>query len=497
MKHHFFALSALLIVSSSLRAVNFDPNTRYSKELINSRMTEWNNKTKTVGFPNDNSTNGKTTPSTAASWDYVPGVVAKGILEAWSYYQDQTWAEAWYNGLAKWASGKTAPTGGGSLDDLNCAKVFFTLYDGAKAGGKFANATNASAYLTQLSNAATGLKAHKSSYSISGTGTTADGGWYHKSSYTNQMWCDGAYMGPALLAQILDYQQQVANDGDNNTNITCALTWNDVMTQFTASWTPLWDNDKKLLWHAFSTDKSSGGADGWEFASDQTPIGGGYHSAEYWSRADGWYILALVDVLEAMEHCDMKGTTNFTTIQGYLTDLATGLIARQDATTGCWYQLLQYGSDKCAKQGTDATGSSTYTNVSSGGTFCNYLESSGSCLITAALLKALRLGYLTGDTYKNAAKRGYEGIVSQFIQGTAGNYTISTSCESAGLSKDRNGSAAYYLIGRDVPVNDNTEGKVFGAFLMAAVEYERAYLPIGSASDEMASNCKCLNLTLQ
>jgi hypothetical protein len=59
---------------------------------------------------------------------------------------------------------------------------------------------------------------------------------------------------------------------------------------------------------------------------------------------------------------------------------------------------------------------------------------------------------------------------------TAG-YDITSSCQSAGLSKDRNGTAAYYLIGKDVPIQDNTEGKVLGAFLMAAVEYERAYPP--------------------
>ena len=51
--------------------------------------------------------------------------------------------------------------------------------------------------------------------------------------------------------------------------------------------------------------------------------------------------------------------------------------------------------------------------------------------------------------------------------------TITSSCQSAGLSKDRNGTAAYYLIGKDVPIQDNTEGKVLGPFLMAAVEYEK------------------------
>ena len=104
------------------------------------------------------------------------------------------------------------------------------------------------------------------------------------------------------------------------------------------------------------------------------------------------------------------------------------------------------------------------------GTQCNYLESSASCLITAALLKGSRLGLID---HAEAGKRGYEGIIRQFVRGEKGNYTITSSCQSAGLSKDRNGTAAYYLIGKDVPIQDNCEGKVLGAFLMAAVEYER------------------------
>ena len=59
------------------------------------------------------------------------------------------------------------------------------------------------------------------------------------------------------------------------------------------------------------------------------------------------------------------------------------------------------------------------------------------------------------------------------VQSTKKILTITGSCQSAGLSKDRWGNAAYYLIGKDVPIQDNTEGKVLGAFLMAAAEYER------------------------
>lgn len=486
MKRNLFLVAIwvlLLCAPQTAKAVTFDPTVRYSKEVINARMTSWKNKDSRVGFPNANSTNGSTTPGTAASWDYVPGVVAKGILDCWAYYQDSTWAAAWYEGLSTWALSKTAKNTGGSLDDLNCTKVFFGIYDGCKSGGKYENSTNATYCMTQLGRGADGLEAHNSSYSISGTSSSADGGWYHKSNYGNQMWCDGAYMGPALLAQLLAY------------GVETTLTWTDVITQFTASWNGLWDEDTDLLWHCFSTDKSTGGAGGWVYADGQPKIGGGYHSAEYWGRANGWYIMALVDVLEAMDKAGKTGDADYLIIKGYLEKLAAGLVARQDPTTGCYYQLLKYGTEKCATQGVDATGSSTYKNVSSGGTQCNYLESSGSCLITGALQKALRLGYLSGSTYVNAAKTGYEGIITQFLSGSAGSYQLTSSCQSAGLGSDRNGSAAYYLIGKDVPIQNDSEGKVLGAFLMAAVEYERAYPPAAAAEDT-GGECRCLRVTI-
>ena len=481
-KNLFFATLILFVACApqQAKAVTFDPSVRYSQEVINARMTSWKNKDNRVGFPNANSTNGSKSPGTPATWDYVPGVVAKGILDCWEFYQDSAWADAWYQGLSSWALDQTATNKGGSLDNLNCTKVFFGVYDGAtKSGGKFENSTNATHCMTQMGRGADGLEAHNASYSISGTSSTADGGWYHKSNYGNQMWCDGAYMGPALLAQLLAY------------GVSTTLTWADVMTQFTASWNGLWDEETDLLWHCFSTDKSTGGASGWVYAPDQPKIGGGYHSAEYWGRANGWYIMALVDVLEAMDKAGKTGDADYLIIKGYLEKPAAGLVARQDATTGCWYQLLPYNDSKCATQGVDATGSSTYKNVSSGGTQCNYLESSGSCLITAALLKGTRLGYISQAA---AGKKGYEGIIRNFLSGSAGSYEITKSCQSAGLGSDRNGSAAYYLIGKDVPIQNDSEGKVLGPFLMAAVEYERAYPP--AAAEPAGGECRCLRVNI-
>ncbi len=504
---------------SDVRNAN-EMRTGYSRAMINDRMSGWYNKDACVGFPNANSTNGVVQPETAATWDYVPGVVAKGILDVWSLYRDSAWADAWYEGLAEWAESDACVAHaaqmmkGGILDDLNCAKVYIGLYEGAKPGGRFENAERAAFYMAQMRRAAKGLEEHKALYSIKcevpsdqvpstkedSYEPAVNGGWMHKAtddptkSYWGQMWCDGAYMGPALLAQLL---VTGACEGTN-------LGWNDVYDQFYASWPYLWDEEKKLPYHVLFTDVTTNrnGKAIYEaghlypcrdhLPSDEVPSTI-YHSEEYWGRAAGWYILALVDVLEAY----MKGLSdegqctkelpqaqNFDELRDMLTKLADGLVARQDKETGCWYQLLQYGPEKCATQGVDATGSDKYTNVSEGGTQCNYLESSASCLITAALLKGSRLGLID---HAEAGKKGYEGILRTFVRqvpsddkvpsdkvpSTKKILTITSSCQSAGLSKDRWGNAAYYLIGKDVPIQDNTEGKVLGAFLMAAAEYER------------------------
>ena len=288
-----------------------------------------------------------------------------------------------------------------------------------------------------------------------------------RESYWGQMWCDGAYMGPALLAQLLTLDACEGTD----------LGWNDVYAQFEASWPYLWDAEKRLPYHVLFTDiETNKNARALYEAGHLYPCAldsSIYHSEEYWGRAAGWYILALVDAMEAYLRNLLPGEdtgAHFENMQEMLTDLADGLVARQDPETGCWYQLLQYDNTQCATQGIDDTGSAKYSNVEAGGSQCNYLESSASCLITAALLKGSRLGLIDQT---EAGKRGYEGIVKQFLRGESGNYNLLSSCQSAGLSKDRNGTAAYYLIGKDVKIQDDTEGKVLGAFLMAAVEYER------------------------
>lgn len=93
--------------------------------------------------------------------------------------------------------------------------------------------------------------------------------------------------------------------------------------------------------------------------------------------------------------------------------------------------------------------------------------------------------------YKIIAKNAFEGLVNNYTYlDNNGDMQIWGSCKSAGLGGDkdtalkgaekyRDGSKEYYLLGNDVPMvkqsEGKTEGKVLGGFIMAATEYERAY----------------------
>ena len=280
------------------------------------------------------------------------------------------------------------------------------------------------------------------------------GGWFHKSTdYTDQMWCDGQYMGPALLAQIIKHNGKNNNISDND--------WDIVAKQFNITWEQLYDKNTDLLYHGFTANPGDNASTAWAGISKENGI---YHSASFWGRANAWYFLALVDVLEAMP----TDNTNYNTLKGYLTTLAVGIKNKQDATTGCWYQVLD-------KTPASLTG--------------NYLEASCSSIFTAAYLKAIRLGLLDKATYEPVATKAYEGLVNQFmVYDNTDNNTIQLvkSCTSAGLGgkNDRKGDDNYYLNGTDARVVTSsdissnyyyTEGKVLGGFIMAATEYERAY----------------------
>jgi len=475
-------LAAMVLVFTlpqTIQAVTFDASVRYSKLVINSCLYHFKANKTDAGFAQYDATGALVAASESdRGFDYVPGLVAKAVLECVDYYSDSTWAAPWFYSIQAYGEEYYSDTHDGkSLDDLNACKLYFGLYDLTKSGGAFENSTVAGHCTTAKSNALAGLSSHNSTYAISSSTSntfsgddTYTGGWWHKSTYANQLWLDGQYMGPALLAMMVA-------DGLNISG-TAAGDWAIIMNQFNMCWDRLWDSDAKLLYHAFSADPTSDQTTNWADHDDTYATNDHYGvSSEFWGRAAGWYFFALVDILEQMDKAG-KNDADYTTLLNQLEAVADGLLDRQDATTGCWCQLLQYGN------GVTPDGCST----------ANYLESSCSAIFTATLLKGMRLGYLSKSKYETAAKNAYQGFIEQFLQesiGDGNDYGLINCCKSAGLSEDRDGSANYYLSGSDTgKATSYTEGKVLGAFILAATEYERAYM---TASND----CGCLKITVE
>lgn len=450
--------------------VKFNPAVRYSQWAINSRLHDFYGNQKKFGFDYYDNNGNKTLPvvtwykldgktEVTRSFDYVAGLVGKASLEAADFYQDFDWSKPWFYAAQGYATGTHYANTDMTLDNMNAAKMYFPILAGnLKSPDAETVATKA------ISDVIDHMKTYNSTYVIGSeknalNSTNANevqktmfGGWFHKSTdYTDQMWCDGQYMGPALLAQIIKHTGKTNNISDND--------WAIIAKQFSITWAQLYDKTTGLLYHGFTANPGDKASTSWAGISKEEGI---YHSASFWGRANAWYFLALVDILEVMP----TDNTYYDTFKDYLTSLAAGIKKYQDETTGCWYQVM----DKASLPG-------------------NYLEASCSSIFTAGYLKAIRLGLLDKTTYEPIAKKAYEGLVNQFmVYDNTDNSTIQLvhSCTSAGLggSSNRAGDDNYYLTGKDAKVVTSsdptsqyyyTEGKVLGGFIMAATEYERAY----------------------
>ena len=480
-------LSVIGVKADSNGGVKFNPGVRYSQWAINSRLYDFKANTKAFGFAKYNSKGGNLSERNNKEidkLDYVPGLVAKATIEAADYYQGFDWSKPWFLSVKEYgdAYSNSVPNGGGSLDDLNAVKLYIGLFNNTNA-----TKTDKSNYKTAIGLAQEGLVAHNTNNSIqSGTlaGDAVVGGWFHKAAYNNQMWLDGAYMGSALLAQIVNF-----NGTGSSVFGSTTADWDMVFKQLNIVWNMCWNSTDKLMYHAFEanagtgtgTNESKSHAETWAGLNGKTePYT--FHSAAYWGRANAWYLMALVDVLEAMQKAGQESTTNYTTLKQHLADLAAGIAARQDSKTGGWYQVMDDPSFKAT----------SYNGKSS--TASNYIETSATAIFAAAYFKAVRCGLLESTTkydYKIIAKNAFEGLVNNYTYlDNNGDMQIWGSCRSAGLGgegtdykaggkKYRDGSKEYYLLGNDVPMvkqtESITEGKVLGGFIMAATEYERAY----------------------
>lgn len=247
---------------------------------------------------------------------------------------------------------------------------------------------------------------------------TSEGGFWHKKVYPGQMWLDGLYMGQPFYAQ---YAQLFHED----------TAFNDIAKQFILIDRHARDAKSGLYYHGWDETRQQ------KWADKRTGL-----SPNVWGRALGWYGMAMVDALDYFpEHHPGRDS-----IIRILNRFASAVAKVQDAKTGLWYDVPNLPDERG-----------------------NYFEASASSMLVYALAKGVRKGYLPSAFLTNA-KKGYDGILKQFIKTGEGQLDLAGTVSVSGLGGNpyRDGSFAYYMSER-VVVNDP---KGLGAFINAANEIE-------------------------
>jgi len=249
---------------------------------------------------------------------------------------------------------------------------------------------------------------------------TQSGGYWHKKIYPNQIWLDGLYMASPFLAQ---YAKEFN-----------APEWFDeVADEIKLAYKVTLDENSGLLYHAYDESREQKWAD---------PLRG--HSPHFWSRGMGWYMMAIVYVLDLLhkKHRDREYIINI------LNDVSAAVMKIQDPETGLWFQVLDRGGD---------TG--------------NYIEGSGSSMFAYTFAKGAKNGYL-GVEYLTIANDVFDSILEHLVVKTEDGFiTMKSICGACGLGGNpyRDGSYEYYITEK---VIDN-DPKGVAPFIMAAIELDR------------------------
>ena len=297
--------------------------------------------------------------------------------------------------------------------------------------------------------------------------TIADKVFWHKAIYAYQVWLDGIFMGlpyRCLTAPITEgtsskksnhkaqssWQSQAAKP---SVKFKVQSIYDDAVNQLKITYDRTLDPKTGLNRHAYDETRNTFWAD------KETGL-----SQHCWGRAQGWYTMALIEVLDALPEDYARRSE----VIDLLVKDFDAILKWQDQKSGVWYQVM----DSPQREG-------------------NYLESTCSAMFTYALLKAYRKGYV-GAKYRDAGIKAYKGIINNFIRVNADKtISLTNCCSVAGLgpaatpeviaaikevnpkgtvneNKKRNGSYDYYL---SEPIRDN-DAKGVGPFIWASLEME-------------------------
>jgi len=287
-----------------------------------------------------------------------------------------------------------------SLDDINEGRVLFALYE--KTGKQ------------KYRRAAEFLHGQ-----LQAQPRTAEGNYWHKQIYPNQVWLDGIYMAQPFAAL---YEKHFGS-GD----------YADILRQIETVCLRMRDQRTGLYYHGYDASRSVFWADA------QTGC-----SRNFWLRAIGWFSVALADLLEIVPaESDRKR------LAAVFVPLMESIARYADNDTGMYWQVV----DQAGREG-------------------NYLESSGSAMVAYAMLKGARLGVLPKE-YAALGHKTFDGIVNRCLSFRDGELELDGICLVAGLGPEsdhrRDGSYAYYI---SEPVVKN-DAKGVAPLLLCYTEIKR------------------------
>ena len=352
------------------------------------------------------------TPGGKAKWDYTAGLFTLSLLKLNAAAPDARYVAFATNAVGSFISPdgniRTYKPEEFQLDALNSGKTLLALWR---------TVTNPDQ--PRLFYACVNLLAQ-----LDHQPRTPDGGFWHKQRYTNQMWLDGIYMALPFYAAM-------------GTNLKAPeQAYAEVVQQIRLIDEHTYDAKTGLNYH------------GWDAAKIQpwaNPATG--CSSNFWGRAEGWYVMALVDVLDYFPTNHPARAQIIATLQ----KTAAGILKWQDAKTGLWWQVLDQGDRKG-----------------------NYREATASAMFVYALAKGVNHGYLSRENIP-AIKKGYAGIIKNLIKPDGENrWSLTQCCQVAGLGGSptnghyRSGSFDYYV---SEPVVKN-DLKGVGPFVLAGIEMQ-------------------------
>ena len=342
-----------------------------------------------------------------STWNYIDGCMIKAILEMYAITKEDKYLKFADDFIDCKVNADGTIEGYDvnelNIDNVNAGKTLFELFD----------LTGKEKY----------RKAIDLVYSqIEQMPRTAEGNFWHKNIYPNQVWLDGLYMCQPFY---MEYETRF-HDKKN---------YDDIFQQFFNVEKNMRDPKTGLYYHAYDSSRAM-------FWCDKvTGL-----SQNFWLRALGWFSMALLDTLDKADAS--AAGESYEKLKQIFVEIMDAMLKYQDES-GMWYQLPALGGQEP-----------------------NYLETSGSAIMAYSLLKGVRLGFLP-ESYRAYGLKAFQGICDRYLKEKDGHLSLGGICLVAGLGPEdnrrRDGSFEYYM--SEPIVEDDAKG--VGPLLLAYTEMRR------------------------